>query len=199
MNSRLPLIAAWVVIASATPARSADPPVSPQEAAFFEKRIRPVLVEHCFSCHGEKKQEGGLRLDSRDALLKGADSGPVVVPARPDESELVEAIQQTGDLKMPPKGKLAPDAIAAFTEWIKMGLPWPKAAGDKTQDAAQIAKSHWAFQPVLKPAAPAVRDVSWSQSDTDRFILAKLESAGLTPSPAADRRTLLRRASFDLI
>jgi mono/diheme cytochrome c family protein len=177
---------------------AADPPVSPQQAEFFEKRVRPVLVENCFSCHGEKKQEAGLRLDSREALLKGADGGEVVVPGKPDESELLEAIRQTGDLKMPPKGKLSPDAIDAIADWIKMGLPWPATTG-KSGDASQNAKSHWAFQPVRKPSPPSVANASWPQTDVDRFIFARLESQGLSPAPLADRRTLLRRASFDLV
>src|SRR5262245_15364678 len=124
---------------------AADPPVSPQQADFFEKRIRPVLVEHCFACHGEKKQEGGLRLDSRERLLKGGDGGPVVVPGKPDESELIEAIRQTGDLKMPPKGKLSSETVTALAEWVKMGLPWPQAVVNPAHDRAAIARAHWAF------------------------------------------------------
>ncbi|MGE5193183.1 MAG: DUF1553 domain-containing protein [Deltaproteobacteria bacterium] len=199
MKSRLPLIPAFLILACGGTIRAADPPVTPEQVELFEKRVRPVLVENCFACHGEKKQEAGLRLDSREALLKGADGGPVVMPGKPEESELVEAIRQTGDLKMPPRGKLAPEAIAAIAEWVRMGLPWPKAAGEKAGDAGRIEKSHWAFQPIRKPAAPAVKDAAWPQTDIDRFILQKLESQGLTPAPAADRRTLVRRATFDLI
>jgi mono/diheme cytochrome c family protein len=190
---------ACLVLACTGTLCAADPAVSPQQAEFFEKRIRPVLVENCFSCHGEKKQEAGLRLDSREALLKGADGGEVVVSGKPDESELLEAIRQTGDLKMPPKAKLSAEAIDAIAEWIKMGLPWPGTTTDKTGDAAHIAKSHWAFRPVHKPAPPPVTNASWPQTDVDRFILSRLDARGLRPAPAADRRTLLRRASFDLV
>src|SRR5262245_56495128 len=187
-----------LVLACAGTLCAADPPVSPQQAEFFEKRVRPVLVENCFSCHGEKKQEAGLRLDSREALLKGADGGEVVVSGKPDESELLEAIRQTGDLKMPPKAKLSTEAIDAIAEWIKMGLPWPGTTIDKSGDAAHPAKSHWAFRPVHKPSPPPVTNASWPQTDVDRFILSRLEVLGLGPAPAANRRTLLRRASFDL-
>ncbi|HEY2249495.1 MAG TPA: PSD1 and planctomycete cytochrome C domain-containing protein [Planctomycetaceae bacterium] len=185
----------WLAVA---PGRAADPPVSAEQVKFFEKRIRPVLVEHCQSCHGEKKQEGGLRLDSRESLLKGSDGGPVVVAGKPAESDLIEAVRQTGDIKMPPKGKLAAAQIADLAQWVEMGLPWPSAAG-KAGSSAEIAKTHWAFQPVRKPAIPATKDEAWPQTDIDRFILSKLESHGLAPAPAADRRTLLRRGTFDLI
>ena len=178
--------------------QAAEPAISTEQAEFFEKRIRPLLVEHCQSCHGEKKQEGGLRLDSREALLRGSDGGTVVVVGKPGESDLLEAVRQTGDIKMPPKGKLASDQIADLARWVEMGLPWPNTAG-KSGSAADNAKTHWAFQPVRKPTAPATKDAKWPQTDIDRFILARLESQELQPAPAADRRTLLRRATFDLI
>src|SRR6516165_10699551 len=123
MKSGILVILVWAVL---TAHDGASEPISPQQAEFFEKRVRPVLVENCIDCHGEKKQEAGLRLDSREGILKGADSGPIVVPGKPAESELIEAIRQTGDLKMPPRSKLAPDEIAALTQWIDMGLPWPQ-------------------------------------------------------------------------
>jgi len=199
MKCSIPWLLISIVLVDAGTLFAADPPVSGVEAEFFEKQVRPVLVEHCLACHGEKKQEGGLRLDSRETLLKGGDSGPVVVSGKPDESELIEAIRQTGDLKMPPKGKLAPEKIDALAEWIKRGLPWPQTGADPARDRALVARSHWAFQPVKKPLAPAVTQAAWPQTDVDRFVLARLESSGLTPAPAADRRTLLRRATFDLV
>lgn len=200
MNHRWKVLVLLGCIASgAAPSNAADAPISPQQAEFFEKRVRPLLAEHCFSCHGEKKQEGGLRLDSRAALLKGGDGGPVVVAEKPGESVVLDAIKQTGDLKMPPKGKLAPEAIEALKQWIEMGLPWPQTASGQPAGAAESARMHWAFQPVHKPALPAVKAESWPQTDVDRYILAKLESEGLAPSERADRRTLLRRATFDLI
>ena len=204
MQRCLPFLSICLVLLAIMHARAAEPTVSvepivsAEQAEFFEKRIRPVLVEHCLSCHGEKKQEGGLRLDSRESLLKGSDGGAVVVAGKPAESGLIEAIRQTGDIKMPPKGMLAAGQIADLAQWVEMGLPWPNAAG-KAGSAAGSAKTHWAFQPVRKPLVPVTKDATRPQTDIDRFIFAKLESQGLTPAPAADRRTLLRRATFDLI
>ena len=113
-------------------------------AEFFEARIRPILVEHCTRCHGPKKQESGLRLDSREGLLKGNDAGPVVVPGRPEESPLIEAVRHGGAVKMPPKAKLPDQAIADLTAWVEMGAPWPEAAAARSTssgvpDAAAIA------------------------------------------------------------
>ena len=198
MQRCLPFISICLVLLTVSRGRAAEPPVSAEQAEFFEKRVRPVLVEHCHSCHGEKKQEGGLRLDSRESLLKGSDGGPVVVVGKPAESDLLEAVRQTGDIKMPPQGMLAAGQIADLAQWVEMGLPWPNTAG-KPGSSDGSAKTHWAFQPLHKPAVPATKDASWPKSDVDRFILAKLESQGLTPAPAADRRSLLRRATFDLV
>ncbi len=198
MNRSISCLVVGAVLAVARAVFAADPPISPEQAEFFEKQVRPVLVEHCVVCHGEKKQEGGLRLDSRESLLKGGDGGPVVAPGKPEESELIDAVRQTGDLKMPPKGKLASEKIAALGEWVKLGLPWPNTI-DPSQNRTAIAKIHWAFQPAKKPALPPVKNDAWLQNDIDRFILARLELADLAPSPAADRRTLVRRATFDLI
>ena len=138
MRSRLLLLPVCLLPGLASAICAADPPVSAEQAEFFEMRVRPVLVENCFSCHGGKKQEAGLRLDSREALLKGSDGGAVVVPGKPEESERVEAIWQTGELKMPPKGKLAPEAVTAIAEWIRMGLPWPTAAADEAGELGVV-------------------------------------------------------------
>ncbi len=173
---------------------------------FFEKKIRPVLAEHCYACHSQqaKKQRGGLYLDSRDAVRKGGDTGPAVVPGKPGASLLVKAVRHGDpDLKMPPPpaAKL-PDAVVADLEkWIAMGAPDPRdGAGGKVAgiDFAAAAQ-HWAYRPLHTPTAPPVKDVGWVRSPIDRFILAKLESQALTPSPPADRRTLVRRAYYDLI
>src|SRR5437870_3378535 len=109
---------------SMTPSGDGPTSVPPAQAEFFEKRIRPVLVEHCVSCHGSKKQQAGLRLDSRGGLVKGSEDGPVVVEGSPEKSPLIRAIHYKGDLRMPPKGKLPASAIADLTAWVKMGLPW---------------------------------------------------------------------------
>jgi mono/diheme cytochrome c family protein len=169
-----------------------------QAGEFFESKVRPILAESCFSCHGPDKQKGGLRLDSRAALLRGAGGDPVVVPGDPDKSPLVKAIRHEGDTKMPPKTQLPAPAIEALTAWVKMGVPWPEAAGAKTlSTVAEARAKHWAFRPVTRPSPPAVKG-DWARTPLDRFILAKLEEQGLQPAPAADRRTLIRRASIDL-
>jgi hypothetical protein len=188
-------------IAGAAAGESAPPPPSPQAVEFFESRVRPVLAENCFACHGPDKQRSGLRVDSREALLKGGDTnGPAIVPGQPDNSPLVRAVRQTGSLKMPPKKQLGPQAVDALAGWVKMGAPWPLTTAAGLADArAEAWKRHWAFQPVRNPPVPVVKDPQWSRSPIDRFILGKLEEKGLTPSPAADRRTLIRRATFDLI
>jgi len=168
----------------------------------FEKNIRPLLVEQCLKCHGPTKQSGGLRLDSRDALLTGGDSGPAAVSGKPEESLLVKAVAYSGELKMPPKGKLADGDAVALSDWIRRGLPWPDskdARGGKAK--ALVTDEHrrwWAYQPVRPVAPPAVKNTAWPRSGIDRFILACLEAKGFPPAPPADKRTLLRRATFDL-
>jgi hypothetical protein len=172
---------------------------TPEQAEFFERRIRPILAERCFSCHGVKKQQAGLRLDSRAALLEGADNGPVVVPGQPEQSGLLAAVRHTGRVKMPPKEKLSPQAVADLTAWIKVGVPWPAtqvAAKDHKVDPAW--KKHWAFQPVQEPRLPSVKNRQWPALPVDYFVLHRLEEKGVRPSQPADRRTLLRRVTYDL-
>ena len=174
---------------------------TPEETEFFEKSVRPVLAEHCYKCHGPEKQKAALRLDSREAVIKGTDDGPVVVVGKPDESSLIKSIRHQGESKMPEKEDKLPDAqIAALSEWVKMGVPWPendKPAGSSAHEEA--GKKHWAFQPVRDPAVPTVGDAGkWAKSELDRFILAKLEPAGIAPSAPASNYALLRRATFDL-
>ncbi len=167
---------------------------------FFERSIRPVLVTSCYGCHsaGSGKKRGGLLLDSRQGLLRGGDSGPALVPGKPADSLVLKAIRYGDpDLQMPPDGPLAPEVVRAFATWIAMGAPDPRS-GHETVDAA-VAPRHWAFSPPPHPPLPPVRRESWVRSPLDRFVLAELEARGLTPSPEADRRTLIRRASFDLI
>ncbi len=185
---------------------AAQPPADQIE--FFEKQIRPMLVNRCQSCHGAEKQEAGLRLDSREAILAGIDGSPVMVPGEPDKSRLVQVIRYDGDVQMPPEGKLPEAELASLTTWIKLGAPWPVAPGAKSpmpgdspplaEKFIQARKSHWAFQPVNLPALPPVKNGAWCATPVDAFVLHELEAKGLAPSPRADRRTLLRRASFDL-
>jgi hypothetical protein len=173
------------------------------EAAFFEKEIRPLLVEKCQKCHGKDKVRGGLRLIGRDQLLQGGDTGPAVVPGKPEESLLIQAIGYRGELKMPPKGKLPEKDIARLKRWVALGALWPDAA--QTTPAAggtfkitAEQRRWWAFQPVRPVPPPAIKNEAWPRSVIDRFILAELEAHGMIPAAPADRRTLLRRASFDL-
>lgn len=170
----------------------------PQAVEFFEAKVRPVLVNNCYRCHGPEKQKGGLRVDSRDALLKGAESGPALVPGHPEKSLLIQAINHQGDLKMPQDGKLPPEAIANLTEWVKAGAPWP-GSGVAKNPTADPAKTHWAFQKVKKLPPPAVVHADRVQTPIDAFILAELEQRGLSLAAPADKRTLLRRASIALI
>lgn len=175
--------------------------ISPQETEFFEKQVRPVLVEQCYKCHGPEKQKGALRMDSRAAILKGTDEGPIVVPGKPDQSEFIKSIKHIGDSKMPEKADKLPDAqIAALEQWVKMGMPWPENDGPAKPSASMdVAKTHWSLQPVKAATPPTVKDEQhWVQSPIDQFILAKLEEKKITPSPKAAKRTLLRRATFDL-
>lgn len=201
---------ALFTIASSSPLDAAEQlAADPAGGEFFEKKIRPVLIEHCYRCHSAeaKKPKGGLRLDSRAGLLQGGDNGPALVPGQPDKSRLIEAICYANvELRMPPKGKLPDPLIANFTAWVKMGAPWPATEAPKTVvkskgdfDLAQRKRDHWSWQPIRSPAPPEVKDASWPRHPVDRFILSKLETKGLTPAPSADKRTLLRRVYFDLI
>lgn len=174
----------------------------------FEKQIRPLLIDKCISCHGEKKQEGGLRLTSRELLLKGGDTGPAVVPGKPDESLLIRAIGYLGEPKMPPKQKLADADIARLKEWVAQGAPWPASTPLPATDStgAELAgyqvtpkqQNWWAFQPVKLSALPQVKQSSWPRNEIDSFVLAELEARGLSPAAVADRNVWLRRATFDL-
>ncbi len=179
------------------------PPPTPEAFAFFEKNIRPVLVEKCVSCHGEKSQSAGLRLDSRTALLKGGDKGPVLDLNKPETSHLLAALQYTGPVKMPPSGKLTAQVVADFTAWTAMGAPWPAGTTATAKSMAERvteARAHlWSLQPVRKPVMPKVKNTAWPRAPIDRLVLAKLEAKGLQPAPPASRLALLRRATYDLI
>ena len=180
---------------------AAEPaPPDPQQLEFFEKQVRPVLAERCYKCHGPEKQEGGMRVDSRAALVAGGDTGPAIVPGKPNEGYLLDAIRY-GDLyQMPPDGKLAADQIAAIERWVREGAVWPgdanaPVARPKTFDLAERA-THWAFQPLRPQQPPSVQNTAWPTDAIDRFILARLETAGFQPAPPAERATWLRRVSF---
>jgi len=179
----------------------------PAGIEFFEKKVRPILVRNCYECHSTAsvKLKGGLLLDTRDGTRRGGDSGPAVVPGKIDESLLIAAVRHES-FEMPPAGKLSEAAIADLVAWIDMGAPDPRdahpAAGEIARQlwAEQLAQRRgwWAYQPVVEPAVPVVRDSSWSEQPIDRFILARLEAAGLAHAPRADAATLVRRLSFAL-
>jgi mono/diheme cytochrome c family protein len=171
---------------------------------FFENKVRPVLATQCGSCHQERAS-GGLSLSSREALLKGGDSGPAIVAGDPEKSLLLTAVHQTGSLKMPKAGsKLSAADIETLAEWVKMGAPWPKTTAPVRIAGKQITpdmRKFWSFQPLKDYPVPVIKDPalrSWAKTDIDHFVLAKLEEKGLKPAPMADKRTLIRRATLDL-
>ena len=201
---RLTLSIGMCLVAFAPPMLSADPPANSDATgvAFFERQIRPLLAERCYQCHGpeSKKANGGLRLDNALGLIKGSNSGAVVVAGAPDKSLLIEVVRSNDeDVQMPPTGaRLKAAQIADLEAWVKMGAPLPKVDVHESEIAVR-ARTHWTFQPVTEPAVPAVKPQHWVQTPVDAFVLAALERAGLEASPRADKRTLIRRATYDLI
>ena len=191
-----------VVVLTVESARAADP----AGIEFFEKKIRPVLAEHCWSCHSEESQnanklKGGLRLDHSAGIRDGGDSGPIVIPGKPAESLLIKALRHDG-LQMPPESKLADDIIEHFSTWVSLGAPMPADAhvptSSKRLDWSE-ARKLWAFQSPVEHPRPTVKNAQWPTSTIDSFILAELEKQGLSPVPAAGKRELIRRATVDLI
>jgi len=192
-------LCAAFLTASCVSARSAEP----NTEDFFESRIRPLLVERCVECHSEKKHKGGLRLDSRVAWQKGGDTGPALVPGDPEASLLMKAVRRLDkEVQMPPKHPLSAEEVASLEKWIKMGAPDPRTStpskGALKAPSVEEGRKHWAFLPLATPAPPALQSDSWSKTDLDRFIFDRLVKSDLKPSARADKRTLLRRASFDL-
>lgn len=175
------------------------------DGELFEKKIRPLLAENCFECHGDKKQKGGLRLDSRAAMLTGGDTGPSIVPGDPEKSLLLTAIQYRDEnLLMPPKRKLAAEHVAALSEWIKRGAPWPQDTAVALKPIGETGFSpemteHWAYQPIRKPPVPTIPTGSGGVNEIDAFVIQKLNASGLQLSPRASNAALLRRVNLDLI
>ncbi len=178
---------------------------SPDSERHFEQSIRPLLVNHCLKCHGPEKQESGFRVDAREPMLAGGVSGTkAIVPGSPDESLIVKAVRHDGDLHMPPDTKLSSDEVAALEKWIREGAVFPSTGpavkvASIVERAMEHRSNHWAFQAVQSQRVPEVQDQSWPANAVDQFILAKLEAANLKPSAEADRATLIRRLSFDLL
>ncbi len=181
-------------------------PDSPEQLEFFEKKIRPILSEHCYSCHSaDTKPSGGLRVDDRNGILVGGNTGASVVVGDPEKSLLLERILTTNEKKhMPKEGDdLSETEIADLKTWIKDGLAWPRERipvniGKTRPDYEKLKAEHWAWQPLQNSVAPEVTDKTWPQSDLDRFVLAKLEEKKLPPFADADAITLIRRVTFDL-
>jgi cytochrome c553 len=203
MRSPIFIVCSTIVTASGMAADS----VTPDQLEFFEKKVRPILAENCYKCHSveEGKSRGGLTLDTRDGVLKGGEGGPALVPGDANKSLLIQAVRYDDkDTQMPPNKdggkKLADAEIAILTEWVKMGAPDPRtaAAAKKLTGLTKAAREHWSFQPVKKPAIPTVKNRAWCATPVDAFILEKIESKGMSPSPLADKETLLRRATYDL-
>lgn len=206
----LSLLLAWVIGQGGRNAL-AEPPAGEAGARFFETKIRPLLAEHCHKCHGSESGEGKgeLRIDSRDALLKGGTSGPAIISGEPERSLLILAVRHDGAVSMPPKKRLKQAEIEALAAWVKMGAPWgsaaPPAATPSAAAGTQIpqwddkTRSFWAFQPPRVHPLPRIRDTAWPQSPIDYWTLSRLERGGLTAAPRAEKRTLLRRVTLDLV
>ena len=187
---------------------SADEPnaPAPEDIEFFEKKVRPVLAARCYACHSNRAKaiKAGLKVDSREALLTGGDTGPAIVPGKPAESLLIAAIQfkASGDYQMPPKGKLPDHEIRALTEWVRRGAPFPGGAATTSAKERKIdfakARKWWSFVPLDEQPLPKTEKTDWAKQRLDHFVLAAMEAKGLSPSQEADRATLLRRLTFDL-
>ena len=193
----------WIAVAGV----SAMAAPESADLEFFETSIRPLLAERCYKCHsaGAEKLKGGLKVDHISSLLQGGDSGPALVPGKPDESRLIESVRFGNvDLQMPPRKKLRQAEIQLLEEWVRRGAPWPDEPppeGGQGDDFDLEARrdSFWCWQPIRDVAPPRLERADWARSDIDRFILARLRREGLEPSAETDRRTWLRRVTFDLV
>lgn len=199
-------LAIWAVVLMAPEGSPAQPPNPPSAAALehFEKKVRPLLANHCYNCHSAStKALGGLRVDDRNGLLTGGGRGAAIVAGAPDKSLLLKAVRREGKPKMPPEEKLEESEIAELERWIRDGAVWPAATlpynlGQYAAKYEKLRKEHWAFQPLKASKVPAVADSSWPRHDVDRFVLATLEAKKLRPVADADKGALIRRVTFDL-
>jgi cytochrome c553 len=194
-NALVHLLPGWLILATMLPAIGPHVTASTDagDIEFFEARIRPLLATHCYECHSvrENTRKGGLTLDTREGVLKGGQSGPVLVPGDPDRSLLVQAVRHLNeDLQMPSKSdKLSDQEIADLAAWVRIGAPDPRVGPETPAIVGSTAGSHWAFQPITHPAPPPVRHEDKVRTPVDAFILARLEANHLEPSPTTDRRT----------
>ena len=205
---KLCVVSWFAVLLTAKVTFAAPEKSAPDSAALFEKTVRPILAENCFKCHShaENKFKGGLALDSPASILKGGETGPAIVPSQPEKSLLLQAVRQSGELKMPPKGQLTSAQVAAIEQWIKAGAPMPATVSSvpnghakRTGKITDEDRAWWAFQPIRKTAPAKLADDAWSRNEIDRFILARIRKENLKPSTEAARVALIRRLSFDLV
>jgi len=195
------LFALWTLATTAISLR-AETKLELEKIEYFEKQVRPLLVSHCFSCHGPEKQQAELRVDSREALLKGGKSGPALVPGNVEKSLLVQPVHRDETIDL--ENRLTDHQFEVLSMWIKAGAAWTdpgtiRIAATSAPLPTPKDRAFWSFQPIRRPTPPAVRGSTWTQSPIDRFVLSKLWEKGLHPSAAADKRTLIRRVTFDLI
>ncbi|WP_164103499.1 PSD1 and planctomycete cytochrome C domain-containing protein [Candidatus Laterigemmans baculatus] len=204
LDSSLAAIAltlASLAVSAGSPTHAEEPAADPQAAAaaaeFFEREVRPVLMVSCLECHGPETQEADVRVDALQHLLSGNENGPLVVPGDVAASRLLAAIRYDGDIQMPPDAQLPEKAIEALSRWVEMGAPWPESSAPLSKEAT--AEAHWAYQAIGDPQVPDVNDRTWAATPIDCFVLSQLEAEGLEPSRPADRATLIRRLSLDLV
>lgn len=197
MSCQISLPFLWLLLIAVSV--SCEVQAAQEDEHFFETRIRPVLIEKCYKCHGSEKASSEFRVDSRQALLEGGEIGPAVVPGNAEESLLFQAIDPANeDFQMPPDDPLPANVVADFRKWIQSGAVWPAPAGDGP-DKSFKTKRHWAFAPIVRPELPEAGDQPWIKTPVDRFVGRKLDQAGISPSPEADKATLIRRLKFDLL
>jgi cytochrome c553 len=199
LASRLP-----ADVVATSPGLAPTPAISGEDLQFFEAHIRPVLADRCYKCHSRDadKIKGGLMLDTREGMLHGGDTGPAIVPGKPEDSLIIDAISyKDADLQMPPKGdKLSDQEVSDITDWIRRGAFDPRSLVVKGSSSTYggVGKDHWSFLPVKDSPVPAVADPAWCKTPVDNFVLARLEENGIRPNPVADKYTLIRRATFDV-
>lgn len=194
----------WSAGTCLTDVANAAPSLDAEQTAFFESRVRPLLAKHCYECHSQEgKMRGGLLLDSAGGWQTGGESGDVIRPGQPKESLLITAIRYADrDLQMPPRYRLEDDEIAVLESWVRMGAPDPRVEEAPVTESVvdvEAGRQFWAFQKPAEPPLPEIENSEWATHSLDRFVLAALEAQGLAPAPPADRTTLIRRVTFDLI
>ncbi|MCA9032072.1 MAG: DUF1549 domain-containing protein, partial [Planctomycetaceae bacterium] len=204
MNGLRLFLCSLTLLATTSVAWCAENEFSAEQLEYFEKQVRPLLVEHCFECHAGEKVKGGLSLQSRAATLKGGDTGPAVVPGDVKSGELLSALEYDPlGYQMPPAGKLSGKQIAVFRRWVEMGAPWPHEEGEAAVAHEGInlkeRAAHWSFQPLLRTEVPSVTQPEWCRTPVDQFLRHRLELAGLTPNGSTDKQTWVRRVYFDVL